>query len=618
VGGGPEVIDELARIMGEGNTPVEIRTAEIGCYGVNRLGRRYHYDGVKDCRAVALLYGGPISCEKSCLGFGSCLTVCTFDAIHLRNDRLPEVDPAKCRGCGRCVDACPHGVIRLQGMTETLFHLNRSNECLAPCRQKCPAQVNIPIFIRHLREKKLRQSLLTIKERNPLPLSVSRTCPHPCENICRRNIADQGVAVNHLARYVGEWELRTGHHIKPPCAPDTGNRVAVIGGGPAGLACAYFLKRAGHRPTIFEGQSRLGGMLRYGIPEYRLPKAIVDWEIQGIIELGVDVRTQAKLGRDYTLAGLFKDDFEAIFLGLGAWYVPPMCIPGETAEGVYCSLDFLSKVSSRLTDFTPKKAVIIGESNTAMDCARSCIRLGLESVSVLCPNERENMSARKRDVCRALEEGVAILYMTRPVRILTDASDRVTGIEYCRLVKTEKKPDKGECLIEVKGSTTRMDADIVINAFARLPDLTYLTDAKKEKVHFKLTPRATLSAVKFSQLAAPKIFAAGDLQTGRSTVIHAVAGGRMAARSIHHLITKGTVALPTDILKRVNPESILKKVRLGQGIPKISIPQLPVAMRCSSFVEEVVATIDSRQAHAESYRCLQCGTHCYDGQTETT
>ena len=204
----------------------------------------------QDCRTAAMLYGGPIDCSKSCLGLGTCAMVCPFGAIHVRADRLPEVDPNKCRSCGRCVDACPHEVISLQGMTDRLFHLNRTRECLAPCRQKCPAQVNIPMFIRHLREKNLRAALLTIKERNSFPLSVSRTCPHTCENICRRNVADQGVAVNHLARFIGEWERRSGHRLVIPCAPDSGHRVAVIGGGPAGMTCAYFLRRAGHRPTI--------------------------------------------------------------------------------------------------------------------------------------------------------------------------------------------------------------------------------------------------------------------------------------------------------------------------------------------------------------------------------
>ena len=249
----------------------------MGCYGVARMERRFYYSGLQDCRAVALFFGGPDSCEIGCLGKGSCVAVCPFNAIRVRTDGLPEIDPLKCRGCGRCADICPNGVITLSGMTERIFHLNKTNECLAPCRQKCPAQVNVPLFIRHLLKINLPAALLTIKERHPFPLSVGRTCPHPCENICRRNLADQGVAINHLARFLGEWERDSGKRIPVPCAPDTGRHVAIVGGGPAGLACAYFLRRAGHCPAIFEARPQLGGMLRYGIPDYRLPKTIVDW-----------------------------------------------------------------------------------------------------------------------------------------------------------------------------------------------------------------------------------------------------------------------------------------------------------------------------------------------------
>jgi len=615
VGGGPEVIDALAQIMGIANTHTERRTAVVGCYGVNRMENRFHYQGVKDCRAAALLYGGPSVCEIGCLGGGTCVSVCPFGAIRLRADRLPEIDPSKCRGCGRCVDACPKGVIRLSGMTERLFHLNRIDECLAPCRQKCPAQVNVPVFIRHLRRKEMAAALLVLKERNPFPLSVGRTCPHPCENICRRNIADQGVAINHLARYLGEWERQSGKHLPLTCAPDTGHKVAIVGGGPAGLACAYFLRRAGHRPVIFEAKSQLGGMLRYGIPEYRLPKKIVDWEIDGILSLGVDVHTGVKFGHDVTLKELEENGFEAFFLGLGAWRIPHLCIPGETATGVYGSLDFLSNIGAAITTLSNKHVIVVGESNTAMDCARSSIRMEAESVTVICPCDRKDMSARKRDVNRALEEGVIISFMTLPERIIAGATDFTTGLEYCRLKTVDEETKKNGRKVKIEGSETLLKADLVIAAYERKPDMTYFLEGEGAKRGFKITRKATLDVEKYSQLAiAPNIFAAGDLHTGRATVISAVASGRLAARSIHYLLTAGTIALPDNIQSRVNPKSILKNVRVSGTTLRTTIPELPVATRRRSFVEEVVATISSEQALVEASRCLQCGTYCYDRQ----
>jgi NADPH-dependent glutamate synthase beta subunit-like oxidoreductase len=209
---------------------------------------------------------------------------------------VPEIDPLKCRGCGRCRRICPHGVISISGIFTRLLSLHLQEDCLAPCQQKCPAQIDIPRFIRQVREQNFPQALATLKERNPLVLTVGRVCTHPCETICRRNIADEGVAVGRLERFLGEWEMAKGRHIRLDCAPDTGCKIAVIGSGPAGLSCAYFLKRLGHNPTLFEARSKPGGMLRYGLPEYRLPTAVVDWEIQGILGLGISVSTGMTLG----------------------------------------------------------------------------------------------------------------------------------------------------------------------------------------------------------------------------------------------------------------------------------------------------------------------------------
>jgi formate dehydrogenase beta subunit len=610
-----EVVDELAKILGCPNGYAERKTALVGCYGVARMAQRFYYSGLQDCRAVALFYGGPDNCDIGCLGKGSCVSACPFNAIRMRVDGLPEIDPSKCRGCGRCAEICPKGVITLAGMTERIFHLNKTSECLAPCRQKCPAQVNVPLFIRHLLKKDLSAALLTIKERHPFPLSVGRTCPHPCENICRRNLADQGVAINHLARYLGEWERNSGKRIPVPCAPDTGRHVAIVGGGPAGLACAYFLRRAGHRPAIFEARHQLGGMLRYGIPEYRLPKTIVDWEIEGILELGVAVCSQGEFGQDFTLKDLEENGFEAVFLGFGAWITPDLGIPGETATGVYGGLDFLSKVRTLFTDLTKKPVVVVGESNTAMDCARSCIRLGAESVTVICPCDRKDMSARNRDVNRALEEGVRITFNKRPVRILSNAMGCATGLVYAPapMMCVAEEPGKPARTFNEQGSHALLPAGLIIAASERKPDLTCLFDGKHATYCFKKTKNGTLGADRFTQMAAaPNIFAAGDLHTGRATVISAVAGGRLAARAIHHLLMHGTIPLPDTIQRKINPKSILRNVRLPETRARISIDELPVALRCRSFVEEVIATIGFEQAQTEAKRCLQCGTYGYD------
>lgn len=619
VGGGLDVIDKLSQIMGSNDEYLGRQTASVGCYGVGRIDQRFQYIGIQDCRAAALFYGGPSPCTIGCLGLGTCASVCPFNAIRMRADGLPEIDPEICRGCGRCVDACPQGVISLSRMTERLFHLNKISECLAPCRQKCPAQVNVPIFIRHLLKKNMEAALLTIKERHPFPLIIGRTCPHPCENICRRNLVDGGVAINHLARYLGEWERQMGKHLQISCAQETGRKVAVIGGGPAGLACAYFLRRAGHRPVIYEAMPLLGGLLRYGIPEYRLPQKIVDWEIEGILRLGVEVRTGCALGGNFTLTELEKKGYQAFFLGLGAWVIPKLFIPDESATGILGSLDFLSKVGTSLTDLTQKNVIVVGESNTAMDCARSSIRLGAESVTVICPCERKDMSARIRDVNRALEEGVTICFRMLPVRVVSNNTGGVSGL-VCRSSSADGAESiKKNGNVAIDGTITAMNAEMLIVANERKPDLCYLLDPENAKYGFQISPKGTLDAERFSQLAAePNIFTAGDLHTGRATVVSAVAGGRMAARSIHHFLSEGRIPIPDDIQRKINPKSILKEVRISETVPRIRIGELPVPMRRISFREEVIATIDENQAQFEAKRCLQCGTYCYNKKYRLT
>jgi len=612
VGGGRDVAERLMAIIGEGKIGMEFPVAAVHCFGSRRLAPRFDYDGPSDCRLAAMFYGGANPCDIGCLGGGTCAAVCPFNAISPAADRLPRIDPMKCRGCGRCVAACPRGVIRLETTPERLLHLNTVSECLAPCRQRCPAQINVPRFIAHLVRGRRQEALQIIKERNPFPMTVGRTCTHPCENICRRNIADEAVAVGHLQRYLGDWERYSGNRIPIPCLPDTGHRVAVVGSGPAGLSCAYFLRRLGHRPTVLEARPRPGGMLRYGIPAYRLPKDVVDWEIQGILDLGIPMRTGVVLGRDFTLAGLRKEGYEAIFLGMGAWSVPQMCIPGEYAVGVHRSLDFLAGIGARFCDLRHQSVVVVGESNTAMDCARCSIRLGAETVTVLCSGERKEMSARKRDVTRALEEGVCIDFMTLPVRILTGVDGRVEQVLCQRLEPAPEGSDRPARPLPLPGSERCLAADVVIVAYERKPDLSYLLENEDQGVHFQATRAETLAARDVTLLAAaPDIFAGGDMRTGRATVIGAVAEGRMAARSIHHLITTGHLPPSEDVALKLNPRSILKNIHPPPGPARATIRELPVALRTRSFTEEVVGTISDLQAAEEAQRCMLCGSLCY-------
>lgn len=610
--GGMAVIEALMRLNGRQGGIAEQPTAAVHCQGSNRMPPRFAYDGAPDCRMAAMLFGGFSECPDGCLGGGTCIRACPFQAIRMDRQGRPLIDVDRCRGCGRCVTACPRGVIRLEHPADQLLYLDRATDCLPPCRQKCPVQIDVPRVVDHLLHGDRAKALLTIKRRNPFPAIVGRTCPHPCEHICRRNIADEGVAIGHLQRYLGEWERRSGRRVAIACLPDTGRRVAVVGGGPAGLACAYFLRRLGHRPTIFEARTRLGGMLRYGIPAYRLPREVVEWEIDGVLALGIDVRTRHVLGTDLTIGGLRCMGFEAIFLATGAWRVPDLGVRGETAEGVWKSLDFLAAVGSRIKDLTGRRVVVVGESNTAMDCARSSIRLGASAVTVVCPRDRHEMSARKRDVIRAEAEGVVIHFLTQPRRIDVDDSGCVRRMVVGRCVDDADAAGASPGNDPPPAPGVGVDADLVINARERQPHLACLLGGDAAASGLIATHCGTLSAEAITQLAAaPDIFTAGDLYTGRATVVGAVAGGRLAARAIHYQLTRGSVPVPAELRRRINPRSILKAVVIPPGPPRVVLRELPVAVRRRSFTEEVVATITDAEAQTEARRCLRCGTLCH-------
>ncbi|GAG28315.1 unnamed protein product, partial [marine sediment metagenome] len=242
-----------------------------------------------------------------CIGLATCVNACQFGALSMGDDNLPVVDHDRCVGCGACAKACPKGIISLTSQTSRIQHIYTTDECTAPCQRTCPAGIDIPGYIRQIRAGNYREAIRIIKEANPFPLTCGRVCPHPCEDMCRLGRLDKPVDINHLKRFVADMEMRSGERIMPYKAPATGKRVAIIGGGPAGLTAAYYLSRLGHSTTIFETMPRLGGMLRYGIPEYRLPKATLDWEIEGILSMGVEVKTDVSMGTDFTIKTL-KDD----------------------------------------------------------------------------------------------------------------------------------------------------------------------------------------------------------------------------------------------------------------------------------------------------------------------
>jgi RnfABCDGE-type electron transport complex B subunit len=606
--GGLESAQNAAAVMGMEVGSVEPPKSFNPCTGGDRAENKYFYIGVSTCQAEAALFSGKRVCGVGCIGHGDCVRACMFNAIAMGPDGYPVVDEHTCVGCGACVRACPKNLLKISTPSERLLHFNQVGDCLAPCRQTCPAEIDIPLYIHQIRTGDYAGAVNTIRERNPLLLACGRVCPHPCELNCRRGVADEPVSINQLKRFAADFEMTSGKRLPIRVAPDTGKRIAVVGGGPAGLTCAYFLRRLGHGVTIFEAMPKLGGMLRYGIPEYRLPKQVLDWEIESILNLGVEVRTGLRFGHDLHLETLKADGFDAVFMGIGAWKDSTLAVPGEELKGCYTGIDFLSRLASgEKLDIRPVAAVI-GGGNTAIDCTRNLLRLGARKVYLVYRRTRKEMPANAVEVEAAEAEGVELMFLSAPVRVIGNDQGRVTQLEYLRMELGEPDASGRRRPVPVKGSETLLPVEMVISAIGQAPDVSFAASAG-----LKTTRWSTIEADPATlQTSIPYLFAAGDAATGPSLVVDAIGGGRRAARSIHQYVTGRPVAAePNELRKNLLTETLFDRVPGVVSRPRAKMVELPAAERIRSF-DEVDQVLTEETARCESDRCLSCCLTCYN------
>jgi len=618
---GPEATANIAGVMGLDPGTAESLLSYNTCTGGDRAAEKYEYMGINSCQALATLHGGQRVCPVGCLGFGDCVRACAFDAIKIGAHGYPVVNEMKCVGCGACEKVCPKDIMEIKTMSQKLLHLNQYDDRIAPCQQTCPAEIDIPKYIYQTKIGDYEGAVNTIRERNPLLLSCGRVCPHPCEDKCRRGIEDEPVSINQLKRFVADHEMNTGKRLPVSVAPPTGKKLAVVGGGPAGLSCAFFLRRLGHDVTIFDAMPKLGGMIRYGIPEYRLPKEVLAWEIDGILNLGIDHKPNVVLGRDFDVGSLIASGFDAVFLGIGAWKDYTLGVEGENLQGCYTGINFLTNFAlwqqERPHDERPfigKKCVVIGGGNTAIDCVRTLVRLGADEVTIVYRRTRKEMPANEVEIVAAEHEGIKFTFLAAPTRVLGDEEGGVTGLEYLKMELGEPDASGRRRPVPIEGSETVIDIDMLITAIGQGPDVFFKDESKRLDEDLKLTRWNTIDSEDeiALQSSIPYIFSGGDAATGADLVVSAIGAGRRAARSIHFYLAGEDITPPSKTLFTNNiPVSIFESVSGITQLPRTKMPELPVDERIQSFVEADLV-ISEDEALYESSRCLECCLICYN------
>ncbi len=427
-----------------------------------------------------------------------------------------------------------------------LKEASRCLNCPKPtCVAGCPVSVEIPAFIKLIKEKKYDQAIRKIKEKNSLPAICGRVCPQEeqCQKQCILGRKGEPVSIGRLERFVADLEREKGVTV-PKLCPPTGKKIAVIGAGPAGLTVAADLALLGHKVTIFEALHKAGGVLVYGIPEFRLPKDIVQAEVEYVQKLGVELHTDALIGRLFTIEELFKNGYDAVFIGTGAGLPKFLGVPGENLIGIYSANEFLIRAnlmkSYKFPDSdTPigvgKKVVVIGGGNVAMDSARTAIRLGAECVTLVYRRSREELPARAEEIENAEEEGLVCKFLSNPCGFIGDDKGRVTGMAYDCMKLCEPDASGRRKPVPIEGSKTVMDVDTVIVAVGRTPNP--IIQATTKGLETK-AGGIIITDDKTAQTTLPGVYAGGDIATGEATVISAMGQGKKAAQAIHDYLCR--------------------------------------------------------------------------------
>jgi formate dehydrogenase major subunit len=560
------------------------------------------------CRDVGIEV--PTLCyEPKLPGFGAC-RMCV---VEVEGEETPPISCSREAADGMVVRTQTKRLREIRKTNLELIFSDHNAYCLPPCQNKCPSHIDIPGFLKANTEGDFIESARIFKRTIPFPSVLGRVCPAPCEEHCRRDEVEEAIAIRDSHRYAGDQVLKAqASGTRAPLPFDrqaaTGKRVAVIGSGPAGMSAAYYLALDGHEVVVLERDPDPGGMLRYGIPQYRLPKVeVLEAEYQAVWDLGARLVTGVELGVDFTIDDLQNEGYDAVLVAIGCYDTNKLGIPGEDADGVIDGLEYLRIATLGLPypDHEGKRVVVIGGGFTSMDCSRTSVRQGCSEVTLVYRRDMKDMPAAN-EVHEMLEEGARAIFQASPTRVLTDDEGKVSGVEFQRMALGEPDASGRRRPEPVEGTEFVIDCDRVLLAIGQGPELGWLENGADG---IEKTKRWRLEAdgVTFAT-GRPGVFGAGDVRTGAATVVEAIAEGRRASyavdaylrgQDLDQIRTRQTLAEPQPEFLSIVPYTGEVKQ------PRLRLRAMPAEERNSSYVEYEIPYTQA-EAMTESARCLQC------------
>ncbi|MEE0180701.1 MAG: FAD-dependent oxidoreductase, partial [Anaerovoracaceae bacterium] len=519
-----------------------------------------------------------------------------------------EGNPKLCKACatqiadGMIVRTNTNRVIESRKTNLELLLSNHVGDCRPPCVLACPANTDCQGYVGLIANGEYEEAIKLIKDKIPLPAAIGRVCPHPCEKECRRGLIDEPIAIQNLKRFAADADLME-DAWEPEIEEETGKSVGIIGGGPMGLSAAAFLRQMGHSVTVFEAMPKAGGMLRYGIPEYRLPKEVLDQEIELIERMGVNLITNTKIGVDIPFETV-KQDFDAVLIGIGAWVSTGVGCPGEDSEGVIGGIDFLRKVVRNEYIDLGEKVAIVGGGNTAMDACRTAVRLGAKEVYNIYRRTKDEMPADMVEIVEAEEEGVIFKNLTNPAEVIADENGHVKQVKLQVMELGEPDASGRRRPVPVEGKFEYLDIDTMILAIGQAVDASMFEGLDKTRKNaIAYDPETFMTSI-------PGVFAGGDCGNDKiSIAIEAIADARKSSYVIDAYLNGEDVKYEKPfVVERHDITERTFEDRERECRPVMS--QLEAKERKDNFTE-VVDGYDEEQAVKEANRCLECGCHDY-------